>query len=173
MKFGLSTVLFTILASATAQKLSGSAQGFAQGVTGGGSASPVTPKNINELVTYLTDKTPRVIVLDRTYDFIGSEGTVKEKGCAPWKTGKGCQLAINAANNWCGSNPPVDVTYSKAGTSGINVASDKTIIGVGNKAIIKGKGLRFVNVKNIIVQNIRKLDLHYGLPKAISNLSFR
>jgi pectin lyase len=157
MKFTLYLSAFTaLLASATAQRVSGSAQGFAQGVTGGGSATPVTPKNINELVTYLTDKAPRVIVLDRTYNFIGSEGTVKEKGCAPWKTGPGCQLAINAANNWCGSNPSVDVTYSKAGTSGINVASDKTIIGVGNKGIIKGKGLRFVNVKNIIVQNIRE-----------------
>ncbi|CVL06523.1 hypothetical protein LB506_012300 [Fusarium annulatum] len=151
------TVLFT---SVTAQKVSGAAQGFAQGVTGGGSAAAVTPKNIQELVTYLTDKTPRVIVLDRTYDFIGSEGTVKEKGCAPWKTGAGCQLAINAAGNWCGNNPKVDVTYSKAGTSGINVASDKTIIGVGNKGIIKGKGLRFVNVKNIIVQNIHITNLN-------------
>jgi pectin lyase len=157
MKFSLCiSALTALFSSVTAQKVSGSAQGFAQGVTGGGSAAAVTPKNIQELVTYLTDKTPRVIVLDRTYDFIGSEGTVKEKGCAPWKTGAGCQLAINAAGNWCGNNPKVDVTYSKAGTSGINVASDKTIVGVGNKGIIKGKGLRFVNVKNIIVQNIRK-----------------
>ncbi|KAF5601750.1 pectin lyase precursor [Fusarium pseudocircinatum] len=161
MKFTLYfSALTALLTPITAQKLSGSAQGFAQGVTGGGSAAAVTPKNIQELVTYLTDKTPRVIVLDRTYDFIGSEGTVKEKGCAPWKTGAGCQLAINAAGNWCGDNPKVDVTYSKAGTSGINVASDKTIIGVGNKGIIKGKGLRFVNVKNIIVQNIHITNLN-------------
>lgn len=162
MKFTLYlSALTALLTTITAQKLSGSAQGFAQGVTGGGSAAVVTPKNIQELVTYLTDKTPRVIVLDRTYDFIDSEGTVKEKGCAPWKTGAGCQLAINAAGNWCGDNPKVDVTYSKAGTSGINVASDKTIIGVGNKGIIKGKGLRFVNVKNIIVQNIRTLITYF------------
>ncbi|KAF4975688.1 hypothetical protein FZEAL_7578 [Fusarium zealandicum] len=161
MKFGiLISVLSAVLAPAAAQKVSGAAQGFAQGVTGGGSAAPVTPKNIKELVTYLTDKTPRVIVLDRTYDFIGSEGTVREKGCAPWGTGKGCQLAINAASNWCGSQPAADVTYDKAGTSGINVASDKTIIGVGSKGIIKGKGLRFVGVKNIIVQNIHVTNLN-------------
>ncbi|KAH6961936.1 pectin lyase fold/virulence factor [Ilyonectria sp. MPI-CAGE-AT-0026] len=161
MKFSLLISVFTtLLASAASQKVSGAAQGFAQGVSGGGSASPVTPKNIKELVTYLTDKTPRVIVLDKTYDFTGSEGTVREKGCAPWGTGKGCQLAINAANNWCGSQTPADVVYDKAGTSGINVASDKTIIGVGNKGIIKGKGLRFVNVKNIIVQNIHVTTLN-------------
>ncbi|KAF5026452.1 hypothetical protein F66182_1439 [Fusarium sp. NRRL 66182] len=161
MKFSLCFSVFTtLLASASAQKLSGSAQGFAQGVTGGGNAAAVTPKNIKELVTYLTDNKPRVIVLDRTYDFIGSEGTVREKGCAPWKIGAGCQTAINAANNWCGNNPKVDVVYDKAGTNGIQVASDKTIIGVGNKGIIRGKGLRFVGVKNIIVQNIHITNLN-------------
>ncbi|KAJ3460818.1 hypothetical protein MRS44_011685 [Fusarium solani] len=132
MKFGLFVSAFTaLLTSTAAQKVSGAAEGFAQGVTGGGSAAPVTPRNIQELVTYLTDKSPRVIVLDRTYDFTGSEGT-----------------------------PAAQVTYDKAGTDGINVASDKTIIGVGNKGIIKGKGLRFVNVKNIIVQNIHVTNLN-------------
>ncbi|KAF5723130.1 pectin lyase C [Fusarium mundagurra] len=65
-----------------------------------------------------------------------------------------------AVEDWCGDNAKVDDTYSKAGTSGINVASDKTIIGVGNKGIIKGKGLRFVNVKNIIIQNIHITNLN-------------
>jgi pectin lyase len=103
MKFGLFVSAFTaLLTSTAAQKVSGAAEGFAQGVTGGGSAAPVTPRNIQELVTYLTDKSPRVIVLDRTYDFTGSEGTVRATGCAPWGTGKGCQLVINSAN-FCGS----------------------------------------------------------------------
>ncbi|RMJ17625.1 hypothetical protein CDV36_002661 [Fusarium kuroshium] len=162
MKFSLFVSAFTaLLTSTVAQKVSGAAEGFAQGVTGGGSAMPVTPRNIQELVTYLTDKSPRVIVLDKTYDFIGSEGTVRATGCAPWGTGKGCQLAINSAN-FCGTQPAAQVTYDKAGTAGINVASDKTIIGVGNKGIIKGKGkgLRFVNVKNIIVQNIHVTNLN-------------
>lgn len=159
MKFGLFVSAFTaLLTSTAAQKVSGAAEGFAQGVTGGGSASPVTPRNIQELVTYLTDKSPRAIVLDRTYDFTGSEGTVRATGCAPWGTGKGCQLAVNSAN-FCGTQPAAQITYDKAGTAGINVASDKTSIGVGNKGVIKGKGLRFVNVKNIIVQNIRKSEL--------------
>ncbi|KAI8663248.1 Amb-all domain-containing protein [Fusarium keratoplasticum] len=160
MKFGLFVSAFTaLLTSTAAQKVSGAAEGFAQGVTGGGSATPVTPRNIQELVTYLTDKSPRVIVLDRTYDFTGSEGTVRATGCAPWGTGKGCQLAINTAN-FCGTWPAAQVTYDKAGTAGINVASDKTIIGVGNKGIIKGKGLRFANVKNVIVQNIHVTTLN-------------
>lgn len=45
----------------------GAAQGFAQGVTGGGNAPEVYPKTNDELVSYLGDSEPRVIVLDRTY----------------------------------------------------------------------------------------------------------
>jgi len=55
--------------------VSGKAEGFASGVTGGGSASPVYPKDIKELVSYLGDSSARVIVLQKTYDFTGSEGT--------------------------------------------------------------------------------------------------
>jgi len=73
----------------------GSAEGFAKGVTGGGNASPVYPTTTAQLVSYLTDSSPRVIILTKTFDFTGSEGTATEQGCAPWGTGSGCQLAIN------------------------------------------------------------------------------
>lgn len=78
-----------------------------------------------------------------------------ETGCAPWGTSSACQLAINA-NNWCdASYPKVSVTYDKAGTVGIDVASRKTIIGVGSSGVIKGKGLRLITgVSNVIIQNI-------------------
>lgn len=92
MKFGLFVSTFTaLLTSAAAKKVSGAAEGFAQGATGGDSATPVAARNIQGLVTNLTDKSPRAIVLDRTYDFIGSEGTVRATGCAPW----GLERAVN------------------------------------------------------------------------------
>ncbi|KAE8397494.1 pectin lyase fold/virulence factor [Aspergillus pseudonomiae] len=43
----------------------------------------------------------------------------------------------------------------------MNVASNKTILGDGNKGIIKVKGLRFNNgVSNIIFQNVQNSDLN-------------
>ena len=159
MKFSLLLGALACFASTSvAQKVNGAAQGFAQGVVGGGNAPPVRPKDIHELVTFLTDKIPRVIILEKTYDFTGSEGTIREKGCSPWGTKPGCQLAIDLNHRWCGKNNPlnVDVTYDKAATAGIQVAPHKTLIGVGNKGIIKGKGLRFVRTEDIIVQNIRE-----------------
>ncbi|OTB09232.1 polysaccharide lyase family 1 protein [Hypoxylon sp. CI-4A] len=156
-----SGALFALARCTSAQTVSGSAEGFASGVTGGGSATAVYPADIDELVSYLHDDEARVIVLNKEYDFTGSEGTTTEQGCAPWGTGDGCQLAIDGTGSWCGSNPAATVTYDVAGVEGITVNSDKTIIGVGSSGVIKGKGLRFVNgVSNIIVQNIHITDLN-------------
>lgn len=144
--------------------VTGAAEGFAKGVTGGGSVVPVYPTTNAQLVSYLTDSSARVIYLDRTFDFTGSEGTATGTGCAPWGTGSACQTAINQ-NGWCDNYQPnapkVSVSYDKAGTLGINVGSNKSIVGVGSKGIIKGKGLRLVSgVKNIIIQNIQITNIN-------------
>ncbi|RYP44301.1 hypothetical protein DL768_009226 [Monosporascus sp. mg162] len=143
----------------------GAAEGFAKGVTGGGNASPVTPKTTAELIKYLGDSSPRVIILDREFDFTGTEGTVTSSGCSPWGTGSACQIAINK-DGWCDNYQPnapkvSRITYDKAGMLGITVASDKTLVGVGSKGVIKGKGLRMVSgVKNIIIQNVHITNLN-------------
>lgn len=147
-----------------AASVSGEAPGFAQGVTGGKAGKTVTPSTPDELKSYLTSDEPLTIVISKTIDFTGTEGTATETGCAPWGTGNGCQLAINA-NDWCkeyqSDSGSVQVTYDKAGTSAINVASDKSIIGEGSNGVIKGKGLSFSNgVSNIILQNVHITELN-------------
>lgn len=108
MKFSASSAAVAAFAvNAAAQGVSGAAEGFAAGVTGGGvslytsrrrlefqliynqSAAAVTPTTNEELVSYLGDSSPRTIVLTKTFDFTGS--TVSGSGCAPWGTGAGCQ----------------------------------------------------------------------------------
>ncbi|ORY67120.1 putative pectin lyase A [Pseudomassariella vexata] len=149
---------------ASAVSVTGKAEGFAAGVTGGGSATPVYPSTTAELIAYLGDSSPRVIVLSKTYDFRGTEGTTSGTGCAPWGTGSGCQVAINQ-NNWCTNYEPdapsVSVNYDNAGIEGITVASDKTLIGVGTSGVIIGKGLRIANgATNVIIQNIEITNLN-------------
>lgn len=87
------------------------------------------------------------------YNFKGTEGTVTETGCRPASNtcpGSGGQDAINGAS-WCTNGnagagaKPITVTYDKAGVAGINVGSNKSIIGVGSKGVIRGKGLRMAN----------------------------
>ncbi|KAH7364725.1 pectin lyase fold/virulence factor [Rhexocercosporidium sp. MPI-PUGE-AT-0058] len=149
--------------------VTGSAPGFAKGTTGGGSAVGAYPKDIAQLKTWLTDSTPRVILINKEYNFIGSEGKATENGCRPASNkcpGNGGQDAINAAS-WCTNGnagagvKSISVTYDKAGTSGINLGSNKSLIGVGANAVIRGKGLRIANgAKNIIIQNIHITELN-------------
>lgn len=157
MKYSLS-LIFSLLANfAASQTVVGKAEGFASGVTGGGSAKPEYPKDIQELKTLLTAAGPKVIILDKTFDFTESEGQESGNVCAPWGTGDKCQRIIQED---CGGNPAAKATWWKAARSPIDVKSDKTILGIGNKGIIKGKGLRFRQAKNIIVQNIAITDLN-------------
>ncbi|KAL4790498.1 putative pectin lyase D [Aspergillus venezuelensis] len=159
--------LFSVLAAAataTATSVSGAAEGFAKGVTGGGSATPVYPTTNDELVSYLGDSEARVIVLTKTFDFTDSEGTTTTTGCSPWGTAAGCQLAINK-DGWCDNYQPdapqTTITYNTAGMLGITVTSNKSLIGQGSKGAIKGKGIRIVNgASNVIVQNIAITDIN-------------
>lgn len=158
----LSTALLAFVNSVAA--VTGAAEGFAKGVTGGGSGRTVTPNTIADLVNYLGSSESLNIVLTKTFDFTGSEGSATGAGCAPWGTGSTCQKAINK-DNWCNNYEPnapkVTITYDKAGMLGITVNSNKSIVGQGNKGIIKGKGLRMVNgVRNIIIQNIQVTEIN-------------
>ncbi|KAG9964317.1 polysaccharide lyase family 1 protein, partial [Aureobasidium melanogenum] len=162
------SALAAFASTVSAAGVTGAAEGFAKGVTGGGSAAAVYPSTTAELVSYLGDSQPRVIVLTKTFDFRGTEGTTSAKGCSPWGTGSLCQQAIDK-DGWCenyeSSAPKVSsITYDKAGMIGITVNSNKSLVGQGNKGVIKGKGLRMANgVKNIIIQNIAITDInpHY------------
>lgn len=149
-----------------ARGVSGSAFGYAAGTTGGGNSAPVTPTTTSELVSYLTDSSPRVILLDRSFDFRQGEGRCENcAGCIPtsYSCGSKGQLAIDAAG-WCQGKPYKAVSYDRSATNPIQVKSNKSIIGVGNKGIIKGKGLRMVKgVSNIIIQNILITQLNQDL----------
>lgn len=67
---------------------------------------------------------------------------------------------LNGGQDWikpdCDSNQtPIQVSYDKAGTRGMDVGSNKSIVGVGNRGVLLGKGLRLKKgAKNVIIQNI-------------------
>ncbi|KAL0932498.1 pectin lyase [Colletotrichum truncatum] len=135
----------------------GTPYGFAAGVTGGGSATPSFPKDVAQLKSWMADNVPRVIMIDKTFNFLGSEGTVTEMGC---RLKKSCTAANGGQDtiktSGCDSNEtPVQVKYDKASYLGMDVGSNKSLVGVGNKGVLIGKGLRFkAGAKNVIIQNI-------------------
>lgn len=81
MKFLAFAALASLVHMTNAVGVVGKAEGFAAGVTGGGSATPQYPKDITELTSWLTDSKARVIVLDKTFDYTTSEGTVTGTAC--------------------------------------------------------------------------------------------
>ncbi|KAI4731750.1 pecyin lyase 2 [Aureobasidium sp. EXF-10728] len=165
------TALMAGVACAAVTGVTGKPEGFASSTTGGGDSTAVYPSTTDELVSYLGDDSARVIVLTKTFDFTGTEGTTTSSGCAPWGTGAGCQTTTDNwqaidKDQWCENYEPdapsvSSITYDAAGTLGITVASDKSIVGDGSKGIIKGKGLRIVNgAQNVIIQNIQISDIN-------------
>ncbi|RLN72491.1 hypothetical protein BBJ28_00004558 [Nothophytophthora sp. Chile5] len=153
----------------------GSATGLAAGTTGGGSATPVYPTTISELTSYLKDSTARVIVLNRSFDFRGTEGTTTEAGCRPDYT-RECIAKNNGYKSQdvilqsggmsntggCSDGTSVTVTYDNAALTPLTVASNKTIRGIGTTGVLIGKGL-WLNGDNIIVQNIHITELNRHL----------
>lgn len=148
-----------------AQGVTGSPFGFASGTTGGGDATPAAPSDISQLKTWLSDSTPRVILIDKEFNFLGSEGKCTNCECCKPSSntcGSSGQNAVKQnGSDWCGSYPTLTCTYDNAGIEGLEVASNKSIVGVGSSGVLRGKGLRLVNgVSNIIIQNIHITELN-------------
>ncbi|ETS87795.1 pectin lyase E [Pestalotiopsis fici W106-1] len=139
--------------------VSGTPPGFAASVTGGGNATPVYPTTIDALKSYLTSSEPQVIVISGAFNFIGSEGTTTYEACNIYDCTpeNGGQALLNTLGG-CGSTATYSVAVDTA-SNGINVQSDKTLVGK-NGATLEGKGLRFVNVENIIIQNVAITNLN-------------
>ncbi|KAE9112259.1 hypothetical protein PF007_g11162, partial [Phytophthora fragariae] len=122
---------------------------------------------------YLKDSQPRVIVLTKTFDFRGSEGTKTETGCRP-KSNRDCLAKNNGYKGQdvilqsggmtntggCVDGTQVKITYDLAGSKNpLVVSSNKTLRGLGTSGVIKGKGL-WLNGNNIIIQNIHITQLN-------------
>ncbi|TMW63238.1 hypothetical protein Poli38472_002179 [Pythium oligandrum] len=142
--------------------------GAAAGTTGGGNATPVYPTTIAQLKTYLSDSQARVIVLNKNFDFRGSEGTTTERACRPKfaldciakNNGYKSQDMLLSVSTSCDGQYVDGIKYDNAGAKGgLVVGSNKTLRGEGRSGVIIGKGLSFQGT-NVIVQNIHITELN-------------
>ncbi|KUF85610.1 pectin lyase F [Phytophthora nicotianae] len=150
----------------------GSPSGIAAGTTGGAGGKTVYPTSNSELVNYLASNDPLVIVLNKTFDFRGTEGTTTETGCRPDYT-RECMAKKNgyksqdviisggsmANTGGCTGGTEVKITYDNAARKRMTVTGNKTIRGIGKSGVIKGKGL-MLDGDNIILQNIHITELN-------------
>ncbi|PVF92516.1 putative pectin lyase precursor [Serendipita vermifera] len=158
--------------------------GYGSATTGGGSATAATPTSAAQLASWLSDSTAvstpqytyiptidrhpsqRTIVLTSTFDFTNYYGSTSGKYCKPWTCSPNPQLAIDQ-NSWCENYYPSAATgtaswyISGTGYSySLKVGSNKTLLGKGSSAGIKGIGLLIQNADNVIIQNIVISDIN-------------
>ncbi|KAK2017346.1 pectin lyase-like protein [Colletotrichum eremochloae] len=148
----------------SAQTVIGKAYGFATGVTGGGNAAAAAPSSAQELAQWLSDDIPRTIIINKKYDFTGESATgngCDRKSCSATNGG---QLYLGDLSCGGSDNTVATVTYDVAGTKPLIVGSNKSILGVGGKGVLNGKGLRIkADAKNVIVQGLEITNLNPGV----------
>lgn len=130
--------------------------GFGRAVTGGAGGAVVTVTTPEQLAAAVSGSTPLIIQVSGVLDFTGSEGPITRVAClqrqcpSPMES----QYRVNI-NEFCAGQPTVNFTYDKAGTTPLLVGSNKTIIGLGPNATLKGKGLRITDgASNVIIRNL-------------------
>ncbi|EGZ13466.1 hypothetical protein PHYSODRAFT_513690 [Phytophthora sojae] len=174
LQLAIAAALALVAKSANAFTI-GTAPGLAAGATGGAAGKTVYPTTTTELISYLNSSEPLVVVLNKTFDFRGTEGTTTEPGCRPDYT-RACMAKNNGfksqdvilqqggMNNTggCTGGTSVTVTYDNAPLKRMNVKGNKTIRGIGKSGVIIGKGLTLAG-DNIIVQNIHITELNRHL----------
>jgi len=150
--------------------------GFGAGTTGGQGGTVVTVTTPAELKAALcgtmsggqcTDTTPRIIQVASVIDFRGTEGTQTSQGCTYSDNScsvNGKREQILNVSTYCSGKTTYDITYDAAGPAPMRVGSNKTLIGIGANAGIKGKGLMITGgVSNIIVRNLSITDINEGV----------
>ncbi|KAG8946400.1 hypothetical protein FRC04_011846 [Tulasnella sp. 424] len=149
--------------TSTGSSGAGTPVGFATGTTGGAGGPTVTPTTQAELITYLSDSTARTIVLTKIFDFTTYYGTTSGQACKPWTCTNGAtpQMLLDTSVGGCENYTKYPVTYYTAGSNtNLVVKSNKTLLGKGSSAGIKGIGLRMNGVSNIIIRNIQITDIN-------------
>lgn len=164
---------------ATVRPVNRGPTGFGSGVTGGAGGKVVRVKTASELKRELcrtangagcTDNEPRIIELDSTIDLSDTEGTAQAQGCFATTVCTGAArseitlMVYDWQRGYCANKPASSYRYKVAGLAGVLVGSNKTVIGVGRHAGIKGKGLDLKGgVQNIVIRNLSISDINEGM----------
>jgi len=137
--------------------------GFGRAVTGGAGGATVTVTTPAELAAAVTSSQPLTIQVQGRLDFTGLDGTSTAAVCYQSQCGDGTFELITNGLGACDSagKSTFSYTFDAAGNQPLQVASNKTILGLGNDATIVGKGFVLRSgVSNIILRNLTITDIN-------------
>lgn len=122
------------------------------GTTGGAGGAVVTATTRAQLIQYASDDTPRVIQIP--------QGTTIDLTDGTYSTGTKT-VGRYGGVYYCG-----EINNVVQENGGVNIGSNKTIIGLGTGASLVGHGLRISNKANVIVRNLTISDINTGIVEA-------
>lgn len=103
-----------------------------------------------------------MILIKKTFEFIGTEGTVSGLGCEQCAVSAGGQVYLGTIS--CGGDGKTAISsrsYDVAGTTPLEVASDKIILGGSSAGVLSGKGLSLPDTgTNVIIRNIHNTNIN-------------
>lgn len=154
--------------------------GFAAGVTGGAGGNTFRVSTVADLKRELcrtsngngcTDTEPRIIEVASVIDLTDSEGSASAPGCFATSVCSGAtqksEITLNVQDwqkSYCTGKQTSAYKYKVAGTAALLIGSNKTLIGVGANAGLKGKGVILQGgVSNIIIRNLSFTDINEGM----------
>jgi pectin lyase len=149
------TALFRMRFYIPANWDAGKPYGFGSAVTGGAGGSTVTVSTAAALVAAVSGNAAKIIQVSGTIDFTGSAGMTSASGCYVAQCASGSSEYILGQLGACDGKSTFEVSYDAAGATPLAIGSNKTLVGLGAHATIKGRGLIFNSgVSNVIVQNL-------------------
>jgi pectin lyase len=152
--------------------------GFGAGTTGGQGGTTVRVTTAEALKHELcrslaadgrcSDQEPRIIELVGMVDYTGSEGVSSAAGCV---FGNACPAPLSTEtlvllgpdDTHCEGRAIREIAFDKAGNRPLLVGSNKTLIGIGADAVIKGKGLALKGVSNVVIRNLTISQINPGV----------
>jgi pectin lyase len=153
---------------------------FAQqpwGTTGGVGGPVVVVRTMDELRLALCDNrsggtcldtTPRIVQIATVIDYTGSEGKAAGVGCFYSDCANPTFNAriLDFQSAYCINRTKFDVQYDKAGhpSQSLLVGSNKSLVGIGAGAGIRGKGIYVSkNNSNVVIRNLAITDINDGI----------
>ncbi|KAF8998431.1 pectin lyase-like protein [Hymenopellis radicata] len=95
------------------------------------------------------------------FDFTSSEGTTMGKICQPWTCSPNPHVATDGCKceKYESDAATGTATYDNAALKPLTVGSNKTLLGKGSNAGIKGKGLKITGASNIRISTCHQHKL--------------
>jgi pectate lyase len=148
-------------------------EGFGEAATGGGAAEPVVASTWQELEKFATDsETPTTILLaEGLHDFRRQGDEISERDVCPSICSEDPSKTLYETltpNETC----PVAQVSKPRDERTLKLISNKTIVGLGRGAQVRGVSFAFGSQRNIVLRNVAIYDVNHALAEAGDALGF-